>query len=197
MTKLNRLLQEVRACRLCEPHLPLGAQPILRASRSAKLLLVGQAPGRRVHATGIPWNDPSGDRLRLWLGLSKEQFYDEKQIAIMPTGLCYPGSGPRGDSPPRAECAPLWHPQVRSLLPHIELTLLIGRYAQLYYLGAQRKKTLRETVQSYESYLPHFLPLPHPSPRNRTWFKLNPWFEAEIVPYLQKRVSVLVHCKSA
>ncbi len=192
MTKLHRLLQEVRACRLCEPHLPLGAQPILRASRSAQLLLVGQAPGRRVHATGIPWNDPSGDRLRLWLGLSKEQFYDEKHIAIMPTGLCYPGSGPRGDSPPRAECAPLWHPQVRALLPHIELTLLIGRYAQLYYLGPRRLKTLRETVQAYESYLPDFLPLPHPSPRNRMWFQRNPWFEAELVPYLQKRVKALL-----
>lgn len=193
MTKLQRLLKEVRACRLCEAHLPLGPQPILRANASAKILIVGQAPGRRVHATGIPWNDPSGDRLRLWLGLEREQFYDEKQIAILPTGLCYPGSGPRGDSPPRAECAPLWHPPVRALLPRIELTLLIGRYAQHYYLGTRREKTLRETVQAYEKFLPDFLPLPHPSPRNRMWLKRNAWFESEIVPWLRQRVAQLVH----
>lgn len=197
MNKLQALLKEVRACQLCAPHLPLGPQPIVRAARSARILIVGQAPGRRVHATGIPWNDPSGDRLRLWLGLTREQFYDEKQIAILPTGLCYPGSGPRGDSPPRAECAPLWHPQLRALLPRIELTLLVGRYAQAYYLGQRRKATLGATVQAYADYMPEFLPLPHPSPRNRMWLQRNAWFEAEIVPLLQARLACIMHSNSA
>jgi uracil-DNA glycosylase len=185
MTKLDTLLAEIRACRLCEAHLPLGPRPILRASGTARLLIVGQAPGRRVHETGIPWNDPSGDRLRLWLQMSREQFYDERHIAIVPAGLCYPGSGPRGDAPPRPECAPLWHPRLRALMPKIELTLLIGQYAQAYYLGARRKKSLRETVQAYQTYLPEFLPLPHPSPRNQLWFKQNPWFEQEVIPALR------------
>ena len=196
-TKLEALLSEIRACRVCEAALPLGPRPILRASSTAKLLIVGQAPGRRVHETGIPWNDPSGDRLRTWLGLTREEFYDERRIAIVPTGLCYPGSGPRGDSPPRPECAPLWHPRVRALMPRIELTLLIGRYAQAYYLAGRRKKTLRETVQAHGEYLPEFLPLPHPSPRNRMWFKKNPWFEEEVVPLLQARVAKVLHRSGA
>ena len=185
MTKLATLLSEIRACRVCEAHLPLGPRPVLRASGTARLLIVGQAPGRRVHETGIPWNDPSGDRLRLWLQMSREQFYDERHIAIVPAGLCYPGSGPRGDAPPRPECAPLWHPRLRALMPKIELTLLIGQYAQAFYLGARRKKTLRETVLAYQEYLPEFLPLPHPSPRNQLWFKQNPWFEQEVIPALR------------
>jgi uracil-DNA glycosylase len=189
MSKLDALLGEIRACRLCEAHLPLGPRPVLRASRTARLLIVGQAPGRRVHETGIPWNDPSGDRLRSWLKMDRERFYDQRHIAIVPAGLCYPGSGPRGDAPPRPECAPLWHPQLRALMPKIELTLLIGQYAQAYYLGSRRKKSLRETVQAWQEYLPEFLPLPHPSPRNQLWFKQNPWFEAEVIPALR----VLVH----
>ena len=193
MPRLDTLLEEIRACRVCEAALPLGPKPVLRASATAKLLIVGQAPGRRVHETGIPWNDPSGDRLRTWLGMTREAFYDERYIAIVPTGFCYPGSGPRGDAPPRPECAPLWHPRVRALMPRIELTLLIGRYAQAYYLGARRIKTLRETVQAYREFLPEFLPLPHPSPRNQSWFKHNPWFEAEVVPLLQDRVAQALH----
>jgi uracil-DNA glycosylase len=189
MSKLDALLGEIRACRLCEAHLPLGPRPVLRASRTARLLIVGQAPGRRVHETGIPWNDPSGDRLRSWLKMDRERFYDQRHIAIVPAGLCYPGSGPRGDAPPRPECAPMWHPQLRALMPKIELTLLIGQYAQAYYLGSRRKKSLRETVQAWQEYLPEFLPLPHPSPRNQLWFKQNPWFEAEVIPALR----VLVH----
>lgn len=188
MSKFDVLLSEIRACRLCESHLPLGPRPVLRASSTARILIVGQAPGRRVHETGIPWNDPSGDRLRLWLQMEREQFYDERHIAIVPTGLCYPGSGPRGDAPPRPECAPLWHPRLRALMPKIELTLLIGQYAQAYYLGSRRKKSLRETVQAYREYLPAFLPLPHPSPRNQLWFKQNPWFEAEVIPALRAMV---------
>jgi uracil-DNA glycosylase len=189
MSKLDALLGEIRACRLCEAHLPLGPRPVLHASRTARLLIVGQAPGRRVHETGIPWNDPSGDRLRSWLKMDRERFYDQRHIAIVPAGLCYPGSGPRGDAPPRPECAPMWHPQLRALMPKIELTLLIGQYAQAYYLGSRRKKSLRETVQAWQEYLPEFLPLPHPSPRNQLWFKQNPWFEAEVIPALR----VLVH----
>jgi len=197
MNHLDNLLKEIRACRVCEAVLPLGPKPVLRASPAAKLLIVGQAPGRRVHETGIPWNDPSGDRLRSWLGMSREQFYDERQIAIVPTGLCYPGSGPRGDTPPRPECAPLWHLRLQALMPHIELTLLIGQYAQAHYLGARRKKSLRETVQAYREYLPRFLPLPHPSPRNQLWLKQNPWFEAEVVPLLKDRVAQALHGNGA
>ena len=189
MTRLDSLLKEIRACRVCAPHLPLGPLPVLRASPTARVMIVGQAPGRRVHATGIPWNDPSGDRLRIWLGMTREQFYDERQIAIVPTGFCYPGSGPRGDAPPRPECAPLWHAPLRALMPHISLTLLIGQYAQAYYLQQRRKKSLRETVQAYREYLPEYLPLPHPSPRNQLWLKQNAWFEAEVVPILKRRIA--------
>ncbi len=189
MTHLDTLLTEIHACRVCEAYLPLGPKPVLRASSTARVLIVGQAPGRRVHETGIPWNDPSGDRLRIWLGMTREQFYDERHIAIVPTGFCYPGSGPRGDAPPRPECAPLWHPPLRALMPHIRLTLLIGQYAQAYYLQTRRKKSLRETVQAYRDYLPECLPLPHPSPRNQLWLKQNPWFETEVVPILKARVA--------
>lgn len=189
MTKLDTLLADIHACRLCEAHLPLGPRPVLRASGTARLLIVGQAPGRRVHETGIPWNDPSGDRLRSWLQMTREQFYDPRHIAIVPAGLCYPGSGPRGDAPPRPECAPLWHPPLRALMPKIQLTLLIGQYAQAYYLGNRRKKSLRETVQAHHEYLPEFLPLPHPSPRNQLWLKQNPWFEQDVIPLLRMRVA--------
>ncbi len=189
MTHLDSLLTEIHACRVCEAYLPLGPKPVLRASSTARALIVGQAPGRRVHETGVPWNDPSGDRLRNWLGMTREQFYDTRHIAIVPTGFCYPGSGPRGDAPPRPECAPLWHPQLKALMPHIRLTLLIGQYAQAYYLQTRRKKSLRETVQAYRDYLPECLPLPHPSPRNQLWLKQNPWFEAEVVPILKARVA--------
>lgn len=189
MTKLDTLLAEIRACNLCAAKLPLGPRPVLRASTTARILIVGQAPGRRVHETGIPWNDPSGDRLRSWLEMTREQFYDPRHIAIVPAGLCYPGSGPRGDAPPRPECAPLWHPKLRTLMPKIRLALLIGRYAQVYYLGRRRKKSLRETVRACEEYLPEFLPLPHPSPRNQLWLKQNPWFEQEVIPLLRARVA--------
>ena len=190
--KLAALLKQVRACRLCEAHLPLGPQPVLRASATARLLIVGQAPGTKVHATGIPWNDPSGDRLRDWLGLDRAQFYDEARIAIVPAGLCYPGRGKGGDAPPRPECAPLWHPPLRALMPDIGVTLLIGAYAQAYYLGARRLKTLAETVEHWRDYLPQFIPLPHPSPRNRLWLRKHPWFEAEVVPAMRRRVQRLL-----
>ena len=188
---LESLLLEVRACRLCEPQLPLGARPVLRADPRARVLIVGQAPGTRVHATGIPWNDPSGDRLREWLQVDRESFYDERRFAIVPAGLCYPGRGRSGDLPPRPECAPLWHPRLRALLPAIELTLLIGQYAQAYYLGARRRPTLTATVHAWREYGPEFLPLPHPSPRNTRWLQLNPWFARDVLPELRDRVAAL------
>jgi uracil-DNA glycosylase len=184
----ERLLGEVRACRICEAHLPNPPRPVLRASPSASLLIVGQAPGRRVHATGVPWNDPSGDLLREWLRLTRDAFYDERRIAIIPVGFCYPGTGESGDLPPRPECAPHWHPRLRARLPGIRLTLLVGSYAQAYYLGARRKKTLAETVRARGEYLPEFFPLPHPSPRNRRWMKNNAWFDRDVLPQLRKRV---------
>ncbi len=189
---LTSLLREVRACQVCAAHLPFPPKPILSAAASATILLVGQAPGRRVHETGIPWNDPSGDRLREWMQVSRDTFYDEKRIAIIPSGFCYPGKGPSGDLPPRPECAPLWHPRLRAALPNIRLTLLIGSYAQAYYLGTHAQKTLTETVRHYRDYLPEFLPMPHPSPRNQLWLKRNPWFAEEVLPLLRERLADLL-----
>lgn len=190
--ELERLLEQVRACRVCEAYLPNPPRPVLRAGASARLLIVGQAPGRRVYETGIPWNDPSGDRLRLWMGVDRDTFYDEGRIAIIPTAFCYPGTGKGGDLPPRPECAPLWHPPLRAALPLIELTLLVGQYAQAYYLAERRRGTLTETVRAWREYGPAFLPLPHPSPRNQMWLKRNPWFEAEVVPELRRRLAGLL-----
>lgn len=185
------LLARVRGCTVCAPHLPNPPRPVLRASPTARLLIVGQAPGRRVHETGIPWNDLSGDLLRQWLGMTRDAFYDESRIAIVPTGLCYPGTVNGNDLPPRPECAPLWHPQLRAAMPDIRLTLLIGAYAQSYYLGKRRGRTLAETVRGWRDFMPAFLPLPHPSPRNRGWLKQNPWFESEVLPALRERVGAL------
>jgi uracil-DNA glycosylase len=155
----------------------------LQAHRSARLRIVGQAPGRTVHETGIPWNDPSGDRLRNWLGLTPEQFYDPRKVAILPMGFCYPGKAVSGDNPPRPECAPRWHEKLNADLPNIALTLLIGLYAQASYLGSRRKAKLGETVRAWSEYLPlGYLPLAHPSPRNQPWLAKNPWFEEELVP---------------
>ncbi len=184
LTPLEKLIQEARACTVCAAHLPHGPRPILRAAASARVLIIGQAPGRRVHETGIPWNDPSGDRLRQWLALSRDDFYDERRIAIVPTGLCFPGTGRSGDLPPRPECAPLWHPPLRRSLPNVRLTLLIGQYAQDYTLGPRRKRSLTETVAAFREYLPDYLPLPHPSPRNLLWLRKNEWFERELLPEL-------------
>ncbi|MDP1708702.1 MAG: uracil-DNA glycosylase family protein [Gammaproteobacteria bacterium] len=185
---LKKLLTEVRACRACELHLPLGPKPVIRASHTARLLIVGQAPGTRVHASGLSWNDPSGDRLRDWMAIDRDIFYDEARIAILPMGFCYPGKGARGDLPPRAECAALWRAPLHAALPQIEFTLLIGQYAQRYYLGKRKKATLADTVHAWREYLPHYLPLPHPSPRNILWFRRNPWFEREVVPALRAQV---------
>ena len=182
------LVARAQACTVCAAHLPHPPRPVLRASPTARLLIVGQAPGRRVHETGIPWNDPSGDRLRQWLGMTREVFYDASRIAIVPTGLCYPGTGKGGDLAPRPECAPLWHPRLRAAMPDIRLTLLIGAYAQAYYLGPRRGRTLADTVHAWHDFTPDYFPLPHPSPRNRMWFKRHSWFEQEVLPALRKQV---------
>lgn len=188
---MDDLLAEIRTCEHCAEHLPLGSNPVVRASSSARLMIIGQAPGTRVHKTGIPWNDPSGDRLRQWLNLDSDQFYDESRIAIMPMGFCYPGKGKSGDLPPRKECAPLWHPSLLEQMPDLKLTLLIGQYAQKYYLE-DHYKTLTERVQQWAECRDGFIPLPHPSPRNQLWLKRNPWFEDEVVPMLQQRIAALL-----
>lgn len=188
---LETLVKEARACRVCAAHLPHGPRPVLRAAASARLMIIGQAPGSKVHATGIPWNDPSGDRLREWLALDKEVFYDESRIAIVPMGFCYPGRDARGgDLPPRPECAPLWHPPLRAALTRVDLTLLVGQYAQAHYLG--RRRNLTETVRAWADYGPEYLPLPHPSWRNTGWLKKNPWFETELLPTLRARAHSLL-----
>lgn len=186
MTPLAELLQQIRACTLCAAHLPLGPRPVLRAASSARLLLIGQAPGTRVHASGVPWDDASGERLRAWMRIDRETFYDESRIAIMPMGFCYPGRGRGGDLPPRPECAPQWHEQVRAQLPRVELTLLIGQYAQARYLGVDAV-SLEHRVRAWRDHLVRgFLPLPHPSPRNTLWLRKRPWFEDEVVPALRE-----------
>ena len=191
--RLPDLLREVRACRHCAAHLPLGPRPVVRGQASARLLIIGQAPGTKVHESGTPWDDRSGERLRDWLALGPETFYDESRVAIVPMGFCYPGRDPRGgDNPPRPECAPLWHPPLLAALPAVELTLLVGLYAQARYLGPRRKASLTETVRSWRGYGPGRLPLPHPSWRNTGWLKKNPWFETELLPELRSRVGALV-----
>ena len=184
---LDKLLAEARACRTCEAHLPLGCRPVVAARAEARLLIIGQAPGTRVHESGIPWDDPSGDRLRGWMDIDRDSFYDPSQVAIMPMGFCYPGRDKGGgDSPPRPECAPLWHGPIRAQLPNIELTLLIGGYAQSFYFKS--RKSVTETVRAWREHLPVYLPLPHPSWRTKSWVKRNPWFEVEVIPELKSQV---------
>ncbi len=193
MTRLERLAAEARACRICEAHLPLGPRPVFRVSGTARLLIVGQAPGRLVHVTGLPWNDPSGERLRGWLGLEREVFYDRRRVGLLGIGFCYPGVDDHGgDKPPRPECAPAWHRRFVELMPRVELILLVGVYAHAFHLGEARGKSVGETVASWRNYLPRHLPLPHPSWRNTGWLKHNAWFEADLVPEVRKRVAKLV-----
>lgn len=189
---MENLLQEIRQCTVCSAYLPLGPNPVLAAHEKSKMLIIGQAPGKKVHKTSVPWDDPSGDNLRNWLNVSKETFYYPEKIALIPMGFCYPGKGKSGDLPPRPECAPLWHEQLLQQMHHIQLTLLIGQYAQGYYLQDKAKRNLTETVKSYKEYLPTFLPLPHPSPRNRFWMAKNPWFTEGLLPILQERVNEIL-----
>ncbi len=186
---LDRLLADIRACRICAPFLPLGARPVIRASATARLAIVSQAPGLRVHKTGLSFNDASGDRLRDWLGMDRETFYDERRVAIIPMGFCFPGYDEKGgDKPPRKECAPTWQAPLFAALPTFRLTLLVGTYALDWHLGDRRKANMTETVKAWREYAPRLLPLPHPSWRNNGWLRKNPWFEAELLPYLRKRV---------
>jgi uracil-DNA glycosylase len=186
---LDKLLAEIRACRVCAPFLPHGVRPIIRASKTAKLLIAAQAPGIRVHETGLSFNDPSGDRLRDWLGVDRETFYDESRISIVGMGFCFPGYTDAGaDKPPRPECAPLWQARLQAALPQHMLTLAIGTYAINWYLGDARKSTMTETVQAWREYGPVLMPLPHPSWRNNAWLKKNPWFEKKLLPDLRARV---------
>ena len=189
---LTALLADIRSCTQCAAHLPLGPRPVLVASGTARLLIIGQAPGTRVHATGIPWNDRSGERLRQWLAMEPAVFYDPARVAIMPMGFCYPGVLARGgDAPPRPECAKLWHARVRAHLPDIEMTLLIGAYAQSRYLGRDRRRTVTKTVAAWRDYGPEFLPLPHPSWRSIGLVRRNPWFETDLLPELRRRVHAI------
>ncbi len=191
MTSLASLLAEVRACERCANHLPLGPRPVLRARASARILIASQAPGRKVHATGIPFNDLSGDRLRAWLGITREEFYDESRVAIVPMGFCYPGTGRSGDLPPRPECAPAWRAPVLAHLGKVQLTLAIGQYAVRYHFPEARG-SLADIVASWRKSWPAAAALPHPSPRNMLWLKRNPWFEREVLPAVRKRVRKLL-----
>lgn len=184
---MDDLLNEIKKCSLCSEQLPLGPRPVISTHQNSKILIIGQAPGTKVHETGKPWNDHSGRNLRKWLGVTDDQFYNPELFAIVPMGFCYPGKGKSGDLPPRPECAPQWHQKLLAEMPNIQLTLLIGQYAQGYYLE-RRKKTLTETVRSFEDYLPNYFPLVHPSPRNGIWMLKNPWFEEEVLPELQRIV---------
>ena len=188
--ELPALLAEIRACRLCAPYLIDGPRPVIQAARSSRLLIVGQAPGRKVHASGIPFDDVSGNRLRGWLGIERETFYDAQRIAIVGMGFCFPGSSRNGDLPPRPECARTWHPRVMPMLTNVRLTLAIGQYAQAGLLGARCGASLTDTVSAWRTHLANgVLPLPHPSPRNQAWLKRNPWFETELLPVLRSEVA--------
>ncbi len=189
---LEGLLDGVRACRVCEAHLPFGPRPIVQAGASARVLVVGQAPGAKAHASGVPWDDKSGERLRAWMGVDPPVFYDPRRIAIVPMGYCYPGRAASGDLPPRRECADLWLERLLAQLPHIELTLLIGQYAQTHFLRDKGHRSVTATTRDWRALAPGTIPLPHPSPRNVAWFKANPWFDDELLPVLRRSVRTLL-----
>ena len=185
----EKLLGQIRDCRLCRTSLPMGPRPVLQASPQARLLIAGQAPGRKVHESGVPFDDASGERLRAWLGIDRATFYDPARVAILPMGFCYPGAGKSGDLPPRPECAPEWRTRVLATMPKIVLTLAVGQYAQAWHLGKAAKENLTQTVSAWAAYGAHIMPLPHPSPRNNVWLAQNPWFAAELLPVLRTRVA--------
>lgn len=191
MKIFTQLLKEVETCTICSEHLPLGPKPVVQVHPDARILVAGQAPGKKVHETGIPFNDPSGERLRDWMGISREVFYDEKKIALLPMGFCYPGTGKSGDLPPRPECAQKWRESLLAQLPNVELTLVLGKYAQNYHFG-KSNRSLTELVKAWQEYWPDMAPLPHPSPRNNIWLSKNPWFEQEFTPRLRDRVDEIL-----
>ena len=186
---MKDLLHNISQCTICKKHLLLGSRPVVSAHKDSKIVIIGQAPGTKVHASGIPWDDASGKQLRKWFNVSENDFYDESKFAIVPMGFCYPGKGKTGDLPPRPECAPQWHEELMKKMSNVELVILIGMYAQNYYLQKEAKKTLTETVSNYKDYLPNYFVLPHPSPRNRFWLTKNPWFDDEVLPVLKKKIS--------
>lgn len=189
---MDNLLAQIKNCQLCKAHLVHGVNPVVTASKNSKILIIGQAPGRAVHESGVPWDDKSGDTLRKWLDVDKETFYNTNIFAIMPMGFCFPGTAKTGDLPPRKECAPLWHQQLLDQLPNLELTILIGLYAQKYYLGKNAQKNLTENVNHFESFLPTYFPLPHPSGRNNIWLAKHPWFPQVVLPELKKAVKAII-----
>lgn len=189
---MKDLLNNIKQCNICSKYLQFGPRPVVSAHSESKIVIIGQAPGTKVHNSGIPWDDASGKQLRKWLNIADADFYDETKFAIIPMGFCYPGKGKTGDLPPRSECAPQWHEPLFNMMPNLELVILIGMYAQKYYLQKETKQTLTETVANYKDYLPKYFVLPHPSPRNRFWLTKNPWFDIEVVPELQNRVRELV-----
>lgn len=184
----SALVKQVLACTACSDELPLGPRPVIQLHEDARILIIGQAPGIKVHRSGIPWDDASGERLREWMGISRDVFYDKKIVGIMPMGFCYPGTGERGDLPPRKECFGLWHERLISRLPRLKLVLLIGSYAQASYLKGERKASLTETVRAWKEYLPRYIPLPHSSPLNNIWLHKNRWFEASVIPEMKKMI---------
>ncbi len=189
---MQELLNNIKQCTICKDHLPLGPNPVVSAHKNSKIVIIGQAPGAKVQASGIPWDDASGKQLRTWLNVTDQQFYNPEHFAIIPMGFCYPGKGKSGDLPPRQECAPQWHELLLQQMPKVELVILIGMYAQKYYLKEKAKQTLTKTVKDFKTYLPYYFPLPHPSPRNRFWLSKNPWFEVEVLPELKKKVKILL-----
>ncbi len=189
---MKLLLQEISKCTVCSEYLDLGPRPIVSGGLGSKIIIIGQAPGTVVHRTGIPWDDKSGENLRNWMGIDTSVFYDADTIGLIPMGFCYPGKGKSGDLPPRKECAPLWHDRLLENMKQVKLTILVGKYAQDYYLRDQSKRTLTETVKNFEEYLPNYFVLPHPSPRNNIWQAKNEWFAAEVLPRLKKEIHKLV-----
>ncbi len=189
---MKELLSEIKQCTVCAQHLDLGPRPVVSGHIDSKIIIIGQAPGTKVHASGVPWDDASGKQLRKWLGVSDEDFYDAKKFAIVPMGFCYPGKGKSGDLPPRPECAPLWHDSLLAKMPNVKSIILIGMYAQQYYLKKSAKKTLTETVKNYKNYLPNYFALPHPSPRNRFWLTKNPWFDQEVLPKFRETIDSIL-----
>ncbi len=189
---LQNLIQEISGCTVCVPHLELGPSPVLTAHKKSKIIIIGQAPGIAVHVSGIPWDDKSGENLRRWMNVDKETFYNPELVALIPMGFCYPGKGKSGDLPPRKECAPLWHTSILKYMKEVKLILLIGQYAQEYYLKGEIKKTLTETVKSYKEYLPKYFVLPHPSPRNNIWQAKNDWFKLNVIPELQTNIASIL-----